>query len=132
MVYINDGKGGSYFITDPSALSEEAKSKIREEAIVAALHQNSEGEIRITQKTSQPEHGGSYSTYRIKEIYIVCPRCKIGRWIVAASVYKSGFSGLCTKCVTELMDMAFAPYSRTARIIALRNKVDASRKRLSR
>ncbi len=86
-----------------------------------------EGDIRIAKKTSQPEYGGSYGEYKVKEIYLACPRCLAERWVNVNSVLRLGFTGLCPKCLEEVIDAAFKPYRSPVRLIYLRDKVKQSR-----
>jgi hypothetical protein len=65
---------------------------------------------------------------KVKKIWIVCPKCKKGRWVNTQILHNLGFSGLCTNCALTVANDAFSKYRNVENVIRLRNIVKAARK----
>ncbi len=68
-----------------------------------------------------PVEGQLRTVNHVGQIWVICPRCHQGRWVIAGRVNHLSFSGLCGKCNLEIAEEAYKPYRNTANIIKLRN-----------
>lgn len=47
---------------------------------------------------------------KVKQIFIICPRCQVGRWVFLQVARRKNFTGLCPGCLKKVFEEALAPY----------------------
>lgn len=63
------------------------------------------------------------SNSKVRHIWIICTKCKKGRWVIMQRVFSPGFTGICSDCYEAIIKRAMKPYVNIDRIIAIRRKV---------
>jgi len=58
-----------------------------------------------------------------RQIWILCPRCKTGRWVGTTRVKSFTFTGLCSCCNTELAEQTYKPYRNVDKIRKIRRLI---------